>query len=243
MLSILTILKSAADFFRKNQLAAVLVLLMASGFATAFALQSNQEGRRNFTVCLSNDPVPANCTMPMSVSLLKTAGKLRSTSDYLMTSRAAFDLKFSKDERLLGDGDREHYSKVMIRFESESFAELYERFAKPGSIESNFDFPIHREVGSLLAIKDTNPGQPGEEFLIPADGDKSIFIQCAKPFVAIAGNLVTNLGCRVTTQLQPFVFVHYLIHLKHLQEWRAINAHVMDEIRSAMQITMPINKG
>ena len=236
MFSILTILKSSANFFRKNKLATALALLASSGFAAAIALHPDQDDRRNFIVCLSNESVRVECKMPLRVSVLKSAEQFHVAPPYLTSTDASFTVEFPSDERLIKYTSATE-SEAWVSFASESFATRYERYSQADPPPSLRGYAIHREMGSLVAIKETGDSDYGTEFLVPANGDQSVFIDCVKPFVALAGNLVTDTGCRVQTQLEPYVFVRYGFNRKYLQEWESINADVMNRVRSAMVVT------
>lgn len=199
-------------------------------------LDPGTEARRDFIVCLGDETVVADCKRPLRVSVAKDDVQRRWASNRISANDASFRLRLPKNEKMSPLLD-EQSSFILVSFWLESFESRYARYAETGPVGSLSGYPMHRSEGSLIAISETASGETGTEFLTPANGDKSIFIRCIKQYRAIAGNLVTNPGCEVYTQIQPFVFIHYSIQRKHLQDWKSINKDVLNKAQAAMKIS------
>lgn len=223
-------------FIYRNKLKLLVLLAATSGLVACYsAFNPDPNERRNFTVCLSDQAVPSDCKQPLHVSVLKRADPGHFTANYLTSRSANLLLRLPLDDRLMSHS-HPAFGQAEIDFYSESFADRYSRYATVGNFGSGFGYAIKRTEGSLITVKETLPGEAGTELLIPANGDKSIFIECVKPYRATAGNLVTNPGCQVYTQLQPYVFVQYAIQRKYLQDWKSINSDILKEIQSLLII-------
>jgi hypothetical protein len=85
-------------------------------------------------------------------------------------------------------------------------------------------------------VAESDPGKFGDELFIPESGEKSIFIECVRPFRTMNGDIETDVGCRVHTILTPNVFITYSIGRLYLQEWRSINAALLSEISNVMSV-------
>lgn len=224
-------------FLFRNKFKVLVLLVATSGLAACYsAFNPGPNERRNFTVCLTDEALSADCKKPLQVSVLKRADPGHFTPDYLASIKDAnLTLRLPANQKLMSY-ESPSYSQADIDFAPETFADRYSRYARTDPFGSGFGYAINRVEGNLVAVKETEPGEAGNELLIPANGDKSIFIRCVKQYRATAGNLVTNPGCQVYTQFQPYVFVQFGIQRQYLQEWESIKDDLGTKIRSVMTI-------
>ena len=223
-------------FLFRNKLKVIFSLLGISSIAACYStLQPGKHERRDFTVCLTLEDVAENCKKPIRVSVLKQ-GELGSVKpDYLTASKAELTLKLPRNEKMTSYID-DSASYVLVDFWLESFHARYERHFVTDPTGSGLGYAIHRQEGNLIALKETDQKEEGLEYFVPANGDKSIFIRCLKKYRATAGNLVTNPGCHVFTQIQPYVFIQYAIQRQYLQDWQSINEDILKKTRAVMKI-------
>jgi hypothetical protein len=223
-------------FFHRNKLRVILSLFGIGTMAMCgSAIYPDAAARRQFTVCLSYETAPSDCTNSLHVSVLRSADPLHFTDDYLDPGNSHFKIRIPPNEKMTTYMSPS-FSQVYFSFSQENFSQLYSRYARTGVVGSGFGYPIYRTEGTLIAIKESAPGEEGSDFLVPASGDKSIFIECIKPWRSATGYLVTNVGCQVYTQLRPNVFVQYGIKRQYLQDWHSINDDVLRNARALVQI-------
>jgi hypothetical protein len=110
------------------------------------------------------------------------------------------------------------------------------------SDSGTFRYPVNRIEGGLRTLAESERGDTGQSFVVPAESDASVFFICTKPYRTAAGNVSEETLCQVHAPLGEFVFITYPIRRLRLQDWRELHAAVMRDISAALN-TKVIRRG
>lgn len=100
------------------------------------------------------------------------------------------------------------------------------------------NLPTQRiETDALVAVSESERGPAGSDFLVHRDGRKNSWFRCAKPFLASAGNLVDDVGCRVGVYMHPSVLVEYSLRRDQLHRWNELNALMLNKVTASIFVS------
>lgn len=200
--------------------------------------QKNSSARREFTVCMDEVEVKHQCDIAVKFSVLEEASPGAPKGKYYADANFpnhGFAVYIPASERVL-EFFKENIASIEVNPAFETMAVRFERYYRIATLRPT-SLKLNRDDGSLIAVAESPPNEMGSELLLPASGEKAVFLQCAKPYYAEAGHLVTDLGCTVHSQIHPYVFIRYQIERRYRHEWKSINDEVLQQLESAMTIT------
>ena len=74
----------------------------------------------------------------------------------------------------------------------------------------------------------------GFSYIIPKNGDKNVFMNCAMPFYLGSGELKTDVGCTVSYYMPQGFLMKYEMRREHLYRWQAVNKLVIKQVEKAI---------
>lgn len=180
--------------------------------------------------CVNWNPIKNICQQTIELNIEK---KISSGYHYIFNGYLwRFSLHFEmKNYAFLSDT----YGSSQIGLEVAS-SPIEERFEHTKNIYARgVNLPVTRiETDELIAISESERGFAGWDFLIRRDGKKDVWFRCAKPFTAYAGNLVNDVGCRVSYYMQPGIVIEYGIRRDQLHQWNELNALVVTKVNASI---------
>jgi hypothetical protein len=212
----------------------------------------DKKARRQFDVCIDGAKQKELCKKLLHFDVLRSAAPYTPKENELvgfMSGRTWFDVRLPNEPRLPSDHNNGKY-EITVRVNWENFDAYRKRWSfGPNTIA------VNKEVGEIFITSEDDhkddwsphPTQPklnaaqlkerGYFYAIPRSKDKHIFFQCKKPFHAVSGAYVTDVGCRVRAELSPYVLIEYLIKLPYLQEWESIHKQVTEQLAPVLTVT------
>ncbi len=213
----------------------------------AYHVDPGGNARRHFDVCINNVK-KEECKDLLHFDVLASVGHLPEENHY--SARAdgdSFRVELPTELRIPS-----YFSNGQYQINIEVSYESFDAYRRRWQLTEPNQIPINKEVGNIFILSessneeswspqskrdDPNFKKMGSIYSIPRVKNKPIFFNCARPFTAVAGNLVTHLGCDVRAEISPHVYIEYPIYLEYLQEWESIHKNVLLQLAPVLTVT------
>jgi len=216
----------------QSRVAKILTLMV---FVALLAACEKKNEMHAFDVCLSGNVPRDKCTKILHVNLQTRYASSWPKENYYSIGPGRFqiDLPVTNGQP---DYNKNGLYSANIEISWESPEQRVGRYLESARLRPGTERRI--EHGDLVVLAESSMGidQPGALFIVPRDSTQISF-NCAKPFRAVAGNMVSNTGCTATAPLYSNVFIQYPIKYQSLEDWKQVNASVIKSARAVLNTT------